>query len=148
MTFDEWHAHASGRSLEDAWNASESERTRTMEIRNAELVAERNEYRRLTERHQELRQQAEAQCDRLRAQVQEFQGSTGPNRSTLVHIHREVIRARMKHPGNAHLLGALMEEVGELAKELLEGTDNVYGEAKQVACVAIRIMEEGDGDYE
>ena len=94
--------------------------------------------------------QAEAQCERLRADVQAFKGSTGPQRSTLAHIHAEVIRARMKHRGNKHLLGALAEEVGELSHELLEngGKQRIYEEAVQVACVAIRIMEEVDGDYE
>jgi hypothetical protein len=74
---------------------------------------------------------------------------TSVGTSTLQAISDEVSRARAKFPDNAHMLGALMEEVGELSKALLEnqGHQRVYDEAKQVACVAIRIMEEGDGDY-
>ena len=40
---------------------------------------------------------------------------------------------------------ALTEEVGELAKALLdESRERIRAEAIQVACVAIRIIEEGD----
>ncbi|MFZ4397650.1 MAG: hypothetical protein ACOYOU_18725 [Kiritimatiellia bacterium] len=62
---------------------------------------------------------------------------------------QEVYRARKKFPGNQHLLAALMEEVGELAKEMLEHGNSRHArtEAMQVACVAIRIMTEGDSDY-
>ena len=157
QTFEEWweeNGEPGALSLRSrckhAWGAAESERTRTLEIRLQEMTAERNENVRLAQRHEELRRQTEAQCERLRADVQAFKGSTGPQRSTLAHIHAEVIRARMKHPGNKHLLGALTEEVGELAQALLDdlGPHEVYAEATQVACVAIRIMEEGDGDYE
>ena len=64
-------------------------------------------------------------------------------------VNDEVIRARNKFPSNQHLLAALVEEVGELAKELLENgnTDHSRAEAMQVACVAIRIMTEGDSDF-
>jgi hypothetical protein len=62
---------------------------------------------------------------------------------------QEVERARTKHPGGKHLTVALMEEVGELAKALLEneGSDRVREEAIQVACVALRIATEGDTDF-
>lgn len=68
----------------------------------------------------------------------------------LLDVSREIDRARLKHPGNAHLLVALMEEVGELAKAHLEneGQDRIWAEAKQVACVAGRIALESDGDFE
>lgn len=67
---------------------------------------------------------------------------------TLHKITFELARARFKHPGNAHLLAALTEEVGELANALLEKRPrSVTTEAIQVACVAIRIIEEGDGDF-
>ena len=61
----------------------------------------------------------------------------------------EVRRAREKFPRNAHMLAALMEEVGELAQAFLQGQTNeeIRAEAMQVACVAIRIMEEGCGDF-
>lgn len=46
------------------------------------------------------------------------------------------------------MLAALMEEVGELAQALLEGdADNFRTEALQVACVAIRLITEGDADF-
>lgn len=64
-------------------------------------------------------------------------------------VSREIDSARAKHPGNAHLLVALMEEVGELAKAHLEyeGPDRIWAEAKQVACVAARIALEFDADF-
>jgi len=67
----------------------------------------------------------------------------------LVEVSSEVNRARNKFPTNLHLLAALMEEVGELAKELLEhgNTAHARTEAMQVACVAVRIMTEGDEDF-
>lgn len=65
-------------------------------------------------------------------------------------IRDEVRRARREHPHNRHLFGALVEEVGELANALLEGKSQheINGEAIQVACVAIRILEERDADYD
>lgn len=68
--------------------------------------------------------------------------------NTAVHdVKMELDRARAKHPENKHMLAALMEEVGELAKALLEGDDEYYTEAIQVACVAIRIATEGDPSF-
>jgi hypothetical protein len=68
---------------------------------------------------------------------------------TIDAINAEVMRARMKFPSNAKMLAALVEEVGELAKALLQRmpTDEVRKEAIQVACVAVRIIEEGDSDF-
>lgn len=65
-------------------------------------------------------------------------------------LYAELRRAREKFPGNEHLLGALMEEVGELSTALLEkqGAQRVFEEAVQVACVALRIATEGDADYQ
>lgn len=62
---------------------------------------------------------------------------------------KEAARARGLFPNNAHLMSALMEEVGELAKALLddEGERRVYAEAVQVAAVALRIATEGDKDF-
>lgn len=64
-------------------------------------------------------------------------------------LRAELSRARAKFPKNDHLFAALGEEVGELARELLEagGRRRVREEAIQVACVALRIAEEGDGDF-
>ena len=68
---------------------------------------------------------------------------------TLDALRAELDRARAKFPTNAHLYAALGEEVGELARELLEnGTrERIREEAIQVACVAIRIADEGDRDF-
>ncbi len=73
-----------------------------------------------------------------------------PKDGTLEDISDEVCSARTKFPGNAKLLAALTEEVGELAQAMLQrkSAQYIYKEAKQVACVAIRIMEEGDSDFE
>lgn len=63
---------------------------------------------------------------------------------------REIKRARRKFPGNELLHAALSEEVGELAKELLQhgNTAHARKEAIQVACVAIRIATEGDATFD
>ncbi len=68
---------------------------------------------------------------------------------TILALRAELDRARARFPKNDHLFAALGEEVGELARELLEGgtRERIRGEAIQVACVAIRIADEGDGDF-
>ena len=73
-----------------------------------------------------------------------------PKTGTFEDISDEVYRARSKFPCRSKLLAALMEEVGELAQAMLQRKpkQDIYNEAKQVACVAIRIMEEGDSDFE
>ncbi len=72
-----------------------------------------------------------------------------PEALTVEAVKAEVIKARLKFPGNNHLLAALTEEVGELAQALLQGKsrDEVEKEAIQVACVALRIIEEGDAAF-
>jgi hypothetical protein len=68
-----------------------------------------------------------------------------PKKDTLMAIGDEVCRARMEFPQTDGLMTALTEEVGELAKALLdEPWENVIAEAKQVAAMAIRMMEECD----
>ena len=69
--------------------------------------------------------------------------------NTILALRAELDRARAKFPANDHLFAALGEEVGELARELLEGgtRERIRAEAIQVACVAIRIADEGDGDF-
>lgn len=64
-------------------------------------------------------------------------------------IDAELRRARAKFPENAKLLAALFEEGGELAQALLQGKpqSEIRKEAVQVACVAIRIITEGDADF-
>lgn len=61
----------------------------------------------------------------------------------------EVRAARAKFPGNRNLLAALVEEMGELARALLQqgNSEHAKHEALQVACVAMRIYEEGDRAY-
>ena len=68
-----------------------------------------------------------------------------PDGETMAAVGIEVGRARALFPDNRHLLAALMEEVGELAQALLQSGNGIRArkEAMQVACVAIRIMEEG-----
>lgn len=79
----------------------------------------------------------------------------------LLDLKLEVNRANLKFPGNHHNDKALMEEVGELMKALMEQdvydevfakleaappkpTDaDIYKEALQVACVAIKIAVDG-----
>lgn len=75
--------------------------------------------------------------------------AANPLPDTLDALTREVHRARAKFPGNRHLHVALSEEVGELAQALLQGKPQaeVVKEALQVACVAIRIIEEGDASF-
>jgi hypothetical protein len=72
-----------------------------------------------------------------------------PCDETMRAVYEEVLRARTLYPDNKHLTVALMEEVGELAQVQLDddGRDRAIEEAKQVACLAIRIMEEGDADF-
>lgn len=70
--------------------------------------------------------------------------------SSTADLSAEVQRARAKFPGNRLLLAALTEEVGELARAYLqrEGRERVRREALQVACVAMRIFEEGDATFD
>lgn len=72
-----------------------------------------------------------------------------PEPKTIAALTAELKRARAKFPANAKLTVALMEEVGELAQALLQGKakDEIVKEALQVACVAVRIAEEGDSDF-
>lgn len=63
---------------------------------------------------------------------------------TLVAINTELVKARNKFPAPNESFAALVEEVGELAKDLLEGNPSFREEAVQVVVMAIRILEEGD----
>lgn len=68
---------------------------------------------------------------------------------TAIAVREEMDRARAKVPGNRFMLAALTEEVGELARALLQSRsrEEVQAEAIQVACVALRIVEEGDATF-
>lgn len=73
----------------------------------------------------------------------------------LVMVEEEIKLHRLAFPGNEHLLAALVTKVGTLANTLLMGKAAVWRieqeieqEACHVACVAVRIMTEGDADFE
>jgi NTP pyrophosphatase (non-canonical NTP hydrolase) len=60
-------------------------------------------------------------------------------------IVEELQSARSKFPSASKSMCALTEEVGELAKALLdESNERVVEEAVQVAVTAIRVATEGD----
>lgn len=65
-------------------------------------------------------------------------------------LSAEMRRARGKFPSATHLVAALMEECGELARELLQNgnTPHARSEAIQVACVAMRIATEGAIEFD
>jgi NTP pyrophosphatase (non-canonical NTP hydrolase) len=64
-------------------------------------------------------------------------------------VQEEVSRARKKFPTNKHLVVALVEEVGEVAKALQDETrEQLIAELVQVAAMALRLAVEGDPDYE
>jgi hypothetical protein len=79
-------------------------------------------------------------------------GDRAVKEQTLIDINNELMHARNEFPMPNPTFAALIEEVGELAQALLKcqigfahrGSRAVYDEAKQVAVMAIRIMEEGD----
>jgi hypothetical protein len=83
-------------------------------------------------------------------QVQELPGVPAVRVETLEELAAEINRARKKFPRNTLLYTALGEEFGELGKALLqEGNGpSARREALQVACVALRILEEGDPVYD
>jgi uncharacterized protein YaiE (UPF0345 family) len=69
--------------------------------------------------------------------------------SPMCALQDELIAARAKFPSNALLMEALIEEVGEVARAVLERDfDHAKQEALQVACVAIRLATEGDHSWE
>jgi len=60
-------------------------------------------------------------------------------------IDCELAKARAKFPDAEGAMCALTEEVGELAKAVLDESKNrVRKEAIQVICMAVRIIQEGD----
>ncbi|MBI1234910.1 MAG: hypothetical protein GC208_10455 [Alphaproteobacteria bacterium] len=76
------------------------------------------------------------------------EGSEPDHRTIFAEVADEVLRARAKFPRNAHLMVALQEEVGEAAKELLEGRPELLRkELVQVMCLCVRLIEEGDADF-
>lgn len=69
-----------------------------------------------------------------------------PRPESVEDLAEEMVRAREKFPGNDHLTVALGEEYGELCQAQLQrkGREQIRKEALQVACIAMRIYEEGD----
>jgi len=126
------------------------EKIRILEGRIQGLLVERDEAVAKAQRQEELRDQSTAVCDRLHKQLQVEVRDVRWSPGSLADVQKEIKRAREKFPSNRHLLAALGEEYGELCEAMLEnqGKDRVYSEAKQVACVAIWIMEEGDSDFD
>jgi NTP pyrophosphatase (non-canonical NTP hydrolase) len=65
----------------------------------------------------------------------------------------ELHRARQKFPSNNLLFAALVEEVGELSKAMLEWRagdtteQEIWNEAVQVAAMAMRVAVEGDASF-
>lgn len=76
--------------------------------------------------------------------------SRPPLGSTHAALTGEVTRARRKFPGSRFMLAALMEEVGELAQAIIQKqpAENIRKEALQVACCAVRMLEEGDSSFD
>jgi hypothetical protein len=86
-------------------------------------------------------------------EVGEFLRQTGPKMDSqtlliLQLVQLELMRARQKFPQSEHSMAALTEEIGELAKALLdEPLQRVQAEAVQVAVMAIRVATEGDPSF-
>ena len=70
--------------------------------------------------------------------------------AVLAELADEVRRNRSDFPCARHLFAFLVNEVGELADVLLKGDqpEAMRAKAKQVACLAIRIMSEGDSAFD
>ena len=63
-------------------------------------------------------------------------------------VRDEVAFARKKFPENDSNYAALVEEVGELAKALMEeSSTRIHEEAVQVASAALRVATEGDPSF-
>lgn len=67
----------------------------------------------------------------------------GPSASSLLALSELMQQGRARFPTNYMLLEALQEEVGELADDILAGEASFREEALDVACIAMRIYEEG-----
>lgn len=68
--------------------------------------------------------------------------------ATIALLCGEIDRCRAKFPKNDLMLAALTEEFGELVETFdSENLASIHKEALQVACVAVRIAEEGDATF-
>lgn len=70
--------------------------------------------------------------------------------TTLANLQAEVQRARVKFPSSSRMLAAATEELGEVARALLQrqGAERVRAEALQLAVTALRLYEEGDPSFD
>lgn len=80
-------------------------------------------------------------------------GQRSVSEESLGDLAEEMLRAREKFPNNRDLAMALLEEVGEAAEEMLNEPSAAISQRRreewlQVACVAMRLYEEGDPLYE
>lgn len=67
----------------------------------------------------------------------------------LENVGEEIQNARDKFPGRELTMTALQEEVGELARALMdESRQRVYNEAVQVAAMAARVTLDGDSSVD
>lgn len=81
----------------------------------------------------------------LKEECVAWRGRSFEGEQFLFEVSTELVRARAKFPSNEGLLAALTEEVGEVAKAVMEEPwENVRKECVQVAAVAMRLAEEGD----
>lgn len=75
------------------------------------------------------------------------------NQNILYCVDAELAFARQKFPGNRLMFAALVEEVGELAQALIDHSlgkqthEQVFNEAVQVICMALRVAEEGSEEF-
>jgi hypothetical protein len=84
-------------------------------------------------------------ADMLERMERDAQEQEWEEQQILADILAELHRAQVKFPSPAGCMTALTEEVGELAKALLdEPLSCVRAEAVQVAVMAIRVALEGD----
>lgn len=93
-------------------------------------------------------------CTCVRPDDMAHERLTSPDGLVIRMIRDELVAARTAFPGDLHMLAALVEEVGEVAKGLMEHdlglgttTQQVLREAVQVACMAIRVATEGDANF-
>jgi hypothetical protein len=136
--YDERFANLIVGDLLAALAAAESERDTAREERDA-----------TSEARAELQRSYESEVAELRSALAAVQQRIAELESPSFELIRaELASSRAKFPGNRHMAVALMEEVGELARGLLEDdAQNVKDEAVQVAVTAIRIFDEGDADF-
>jgi len=69
-------------------------------------------------------------------------------------VESEILGAREKFPSNKHMLAAFSEEAGEVAREMLQNEygkgsrAKVFKELVQTMAMAVRLIQEGDQDFE